>query len=86
MARSYPAQSMGQVSVLLHKVVNLKGGKGTMKTHYNFTLDQAMRNGVIRLNDDGKITEVLDENAKIDIPKGMLPEDVFAITPAPAPE
>lgn len=86
MARSYPAQTMGQVSVLLYKVTPLKGGKGTARTHYNYTLDQAMREGVITLNDEGKITAVLDENAKIDLPASLKPEDVFALDPAPAPE
>lgn len=86
MARSFAAQTMGQVTVKLLKVTPVKGGKGTMRTHYSFTLKQADRDGVIRLNDEGKIVEILDPAVKIELPEGMGKEDVFALTPAPAPE
>ena len=86
MARSFPAQSMGQVSVLCYKATPVRGGKGTVRTHYNYTLDQAMRAGVLTLNDEGKITSVIDGDAKIELPDSLRAEDVFALDPAPKPE
>lgn len=88
MARSYPAQTMGQVSVLQYKVKDMPRG-GTMKTHYNYTLQQAMRAGVLTLDNEGKILEILEPNVNVQIPEGWGEEDVFAITkvaPIPDPE
>ncbi len=86
MARSFPAQTMGQVTVKLLKVTPVAGGKGTMRTHYSYTLQQADRDGAIRLNEEGKIVEILNPDVRIELPEGLGKEDVFALTPAPAPE
>ena len=74
---------MGQVTVRFCKKTPLKGNiKGNITTHYNMTLKQADREGVIVLNDDGKIVKVLQEGADIQLPESLRPEDIFALTPA----
>lgn len=78
MARSFPAQTMGQVSVQQKVRKPLSGGKGFVTTHYNWNLNQAMRNGAITLNDDGKITGILMEDIEIVLPRELERVDVFA--------
>ncbi len=87
MARSYPAQTMGSVAVRF-TVVKPLGGKstGTVTTHYNMTPEQAMRDGILVLNNDGKITKLLRDGVDFDLPKHLQPEDVFAFPAAPRPE
>lgn len=81
MARSYPAMSMSQVSVTYFRAKPLggDGSGGEVRTHYNQTLQQADRAGVITLNGDGKITAVLNPDCHINLPEGIFAEDVFDI-------
>lgn len=78
MARSYPAQTMGQVSVQQRVRKPLAGKKGFVTTHYNWTLTQADRQGAIVLDQDGKIKAILMDDIEIVLPKDLEREDVFA--------
>jgi hypothetical protein len=78
---------MAQVSVVYSLITELTGGvKGTCKSHYCDTLKQADRRGVIRLNDAGKIVEVINKDITVNLPKGVGYEDVYELPPAPKPE
>ena len=83
MANANPAQSMGQVSVRFtrQKAIGKPDSGCFMTTHYNMTLHQADREGVIRLDKDGKITEILLDGANIDIPESLRAEDIFRLEP-----
>jgi len=86
MADANPAQSMSQISVAYYRSKPLggDGAGGSIKTHYNQTLAQACRAGVIQLNDDGKITAILDKSVTINIPASLRAEDIFLLDPEPA--
>ena len=80
MARSFPAQTMGQVAIRFTRTKPLKGKiEGGVTTHYNMTLQQADREGIIQLDADGKIAKIVEEGINIDLPKTLQPEDVFAV-------
>lgn len=86
MANARPS-TMAQVAVKYTLRTPLRGKvKGNAISHYQDTLEQACRRGIITLNDEGKILEVLNKDANIIIPQGMGPEDVFALTPADVPK
>ena len=79
MARSYPAMTMETVSVTYHIEKTLGGKSGaTMRTNYNQTLKQADRNGMIRLDDSGKIAFV-KPGVTINIPASLYPEDIYTL-------
>ena len=84
MARSYSAMTMetASVSYFVEKEIGGKSG-AIMKTHYSQTLKQADRAGVIRLNEEGKITAILRDNVTITLPKSLYPEDVYSLDMLP---
>ena len=55
------------------------GVKGGTRTSYNRTVAQAARDGIITIDNDGRITAVLNHLATIDLPEGIFPEDVFSL-------
>lgn len=74
--------SMSQVSVTYWKFTPFNpgsDGSGGTKTHYNQTLPQALRSGVIQMNDAGKITAILDPSVTVNIPGTLRPEDVYSL-------
>lgn len=77
MANANVASRMQQVSVLLYKITALPKGC-ECRTHYSWTLKQADRNGAIRLDDEGMVTDILEKNLKFDLPAGMQLEDIMA--------
>jgi len=80
MAKANPALTMKVVAVRWSEYRPFKNGvKGGTRTSYNRTVHQAARDGVIRIDDDGKIVEVLNHLATIDLPEGIFPEDVFSL-------
>ena len=79
MANARPAMTTPQVSVTYFKTKTIGGKTGaTMKTHYNQTLKQADRAGVIRLNDEGKIAHV-GPDVTINLPASLYKEDVYEL-------
>lgn len=78
MANANVARTMQSVSVSLYKVTKLGGeGNAHARTHYSWTLKQADRAGAITLDEDGKVTSILEENLKFDLPKGLELEDIL---------
>lgn len=82
MANANPAQTMEQVSVHWSEFRKFKGkaSTGGMKTHHNMTLKQADRKGIIRLDEEGKIVEIIEKSTVINLPSTLRPEDVYAIS------
>ena len=76
MANANVARTMQSVSVSLYKVTKLPRN-GESRTHYSWTLKQADRAGAITLDEDGKVTSILEENLKFDLPKGIQLEDIM---------
>lgn len=85
MANAHPTMSHPQVSVTYYQEKSMGANKkATMRTHYNQTLKQADRAGVIRLDEEGKITYVGSSVPgtsviTINIPASFYEEDVYSL-------